>query len=93
MNNEIKTNSYLTSDFWIASTLMALGENLISLDRSNGHRVRFVFEYSGSLNSNVARYKAGEIKIEPQKLFVQTRLLKSRLYDDGHNHSSKFLTK
>ena len=72
---------FQTSDFWIATTLVTLGEKLAYLDRSGGSRVMFVFNFSNTLEKNISDYQAERLVIEPKKLFIQSKLLKSRLYD------------
>lgn len=78
-NQEIQDN-YFTSDAWLASTLMALGEKLVDIERNNGSRASFVFELSITLSERIESYKRGNLRLEPQQLFVQNKLLKNRLY-------------
>jgi len=77
----MKNNNFETSDFWLASTLMALGEQLLDVDRSNTRRAVFVFVLSSTLENCVELYRNRKVNIEPQSLFVQTKLLKNRLYE------------
>lgn len=66
---------------WLAAVLMALGEDMVGIERDGGPRAMFVFTYSPSIENIADEYKSGKLRIEPQKLFVQTKLLKGRLYD------------
>ena len=76
-------NNFATSDFWLAATLMALGEQLIDVDRSGGGvRAEFVFVFSASLERGIEGYKRGTLRLEPQNLYVQTKLLKNRLHSN-----------
>ena len=77
----MRNKSYKTSDMWLAAALMALGEEMVGLERGEGPRALFVFDFSQSTEMRVEEYKAGKLRIEPQKLFIQTKLLKGRLYD------------
>ena len=81
MTNENTQNDYATSDAWLASVLMALGEKLLDVERNNGsQRALFVFERSNGILEHIEGYKRGELRLEPQNLFVQNKLLKNRLY-------------
>ena len=83
MNNQTIQNNFSTSDAWLASTLMALGEKLVDVARNNSPRALFVFEPSVTLPERVESYKRGVLRLEPQQLFVQNKLLKNRLYSCG----------
>lgn len=74
-------NEFQTSDFWTAATLMALGEDFIGVYHSGGSRAVFMFKDSPSLKSNIENYRQRKLLIEPQNLFIQTKLLKNRLYE------------
>ncbi len=77
----MENQNYKTSDMWLAAVLMALGEDMVGVERGKGPRAMFVFLNSASIERQAEAYKSGKLRIEPQKLFVQTKLLKSRLYD------------
>jgi len=79
MNNPTQ-NNYSTSDAWLASVLMALGEKMVAVERNDSSRALFVFERSEAILRHIEGYKRGELRIEPQNLFVQNKLLKNRLY-------------
>lgn len=66
---------------WLAAALMSLDQQMIKIERSGGPRAIFVFLHSDSLEGTIQRYKEGKLRLEPQKLLVQMRLIKTRLYD------------
>ncbi len=72
--------NFKTSDMWLAATLMALGELMIDVEHGSGPRAYFVFARTSSLEVEADDYRAGRLRIEPQSLFVQTKLIKARLY-------------
>lgn len=76
-------NNYKTSDLQLASTLYALGYQLLSLDRSNPRRITFVFESSESLDRNISEFYADSLLINPRRLFSASRLVKERLYGEA----------
>ena len=78
-----KENEFRTSEYWMAVTFLTLGEELIDIERNNNSkRAVFVFKNSLILNKHIEDFRRGKILIEPTKLFLQHRLLKSRLYSD-----------
>ncbi len=81
MKNKQNNKNFNTSDMWLAAVLMALGEDMVGVERGLGPRATFLFANSPSIEQAIEEYKTGKVRIEPQKLFVQTKLLKSRLYD------------
>lgn len=81
MKSKLNSRNINTSDMWLAAVLMALGEDMVGVERGLGPRATFIFAHSPSIEQAIVEYKAGKVRIEPQKLFVQTKLLKSRLYD------------
>lgn len=76
-------NNYKTSDLQLASTLYALGYQLLSLDRSNPRRVTFVFESSEDLDRSASEFYADSLLINPRRLFSASRLVKERLYGEA----------
>jgi hypothetical protein len=77
----MKNDTYQTSDFWLSATLMAMNEELQDIDRSKGKRAIFIFLQSPTIEEKVENYHSKKILLEPQTLFIQSRLLKSRLYE------------
>lgn len=72
-----------TSEFYLSITLLTLKEELIDIEKnSNSNRAIFVFKQSSTLERNINNFRKGKILIEPQSLFMQHKLLKSRLYND-----------
>lgn len=78
-------NNFATSDFWLAATLMALEEKLMEIKRDDRGRATFVFRFSKNILKTVEKYQRQELKLEPQNLFVQNKLLKNQLYGDYQN--------
>lgn len=73
-------NEFRTSDFGLASTLVALEHQVFEFDRRNPKRVEFVFEQSAKTSIDVENFWNDSIKISPQKFLIAQRLLKNRLY-------------
>ena len=79
----MKTISYKTSEYYLATTLLALKENLETIEKQAGsNRAVFIFSPSPTIAKNVEKFRQGKLLVEPQTLFMQHKLLKGRLYGD-----------
>ncbi len=76
MNNEY----YQTSDFCLATTLVALGFQIISMDRSNPKRVNFNFSNCKNLQNKIYQYWEKQIRVSPLDFYYAQKKLKSLLY-------------
>jgi len=78
-----KENKFFTSEFYLAITLLSLGEQLVEIKKDdNSGKAVFIFKVSGSLGKNVEGFRNGELRVEPRRLFLELRSLKSRLYSN-----------
>lgn len=78
-----KENKFATSGYYLAITLLTLGEELFSIERTNdSKRAFFIFKESPTLKKNIENFRQGKILVEPQALFMQHKSLKSRLYNN-----------
>jgi len=76
-----KENKFSTSEYYLSVTLLALKEELVGIEKSNdSNRAVFIFKQSPTLNKNIENFRRGKILVEPQSLFMQHKMLKSRLY-------------
>lgn len=74
-------NTYQTRDIFLASVLLHLGHNQVSLVRSPGTAsVTFVFTSTKDINKDVDGYYNKTLKVEPISIFAELKNLKSRLY-------------
>ncbi len=78
----IKIAKFYTSEYYLAVTLLALGEILIDVEKdANSPRATFSFQKSPTIEKNIEDFRCGKILIEPTTLFLQHKLLKGRLYN------------
>ena len=78
-----KENRFFTSEFYLTITLLSLGEQLVEINKNgNSGRATFVFKTSGTLDKNVRGFRNGELRIEPRRLFLELRSLKSQLHNN-----------
>jgi len=78
MNNE--NENYKTSDFCLASYLLAKNIPLIGTARDGGNRVTFVYQSSAELNSLISEYFQMQAVIEPMAFFSAQKRLKQLIY-------------
>ncbi|MBI2410847.1 MAG: hypothetical protein HYV32_03070 [Candidatus Kerfeldbacteria bacterium] len=71
---------WVSSDMFIAATLIALHHKLISIEWQDHRKATFIFKHSKSLTSTVEQYFSDKLTLNPRELFDAQRLLKSRLY-------------
>ncbi len=77
------SNNFSTSDYYLSVALLALKEELIDVEKDgNSNRAVFIFKRSPTLNKRIEGFRQGKILVEPQALFMQHKLLKSRLYNN-----------
>lgn len=76
----MKTEDHFrTSDLPLASTLLALGFKLRTIDRSDSRRYQFCFEQSDEIEEVNCDYWRGDLRIEPKLLLLHQKSLKSRI--------------
>jgi hypothetical protein len=71
-----------THDIAIASALTCLDFPIISLNKSNPKRARFIFALSEGLTLSVEAFWAGNLRLDPQKYAFMLKTLKNRIYND-----------
>ena len=66
-----KEDKFSTSDYYLSVSLLALKEELVSIERiSNSKRAFFIFKKSPTLDKHIDDFRRGKILIEPQTLFM-----------------------
>lgn len=72
-------NYFQTSDFPLATTLVALGFKMEYIDKSS-ERAEFCFNRVDGLDEVVQWFWRDEVRIEPKLFCMNQKILKSRLY-------------
>ena len=75
-----KNNYFKTSDLALAAAIN-LSQPLESLDRSNPHKVLFIFPNNKQTEDIVDSYWKRQLQVEPLSFFNSLRTLKARLYE------------
>lgn len=73
-------NLYETSDYQVATVLIALSIRLINVDRSNPHRAIFQFEYTQAIEESVRKFHTDQLLLNPRHVLLNAKLLKDRLH-------------
>lgn len=79
MKNE-NTKKYETSDFYIASFLIAKGFKVAWIDKTNSKRYLFIFQDAGDWDSLVDDYLYRRSVVEPQAFANAIKELKQFIY-------------
>ena len=81
MNDEsMSMKTYATQDLPLAATFVALGHNLIGIERTNPKRAGFCFTLNADLEILIDKYHSGSVLVEPRTYFDSIRQVKNRLY-------------
>lgn len=72
-------NYYKTSDLALATTL-SLYSPIETTEFVDNKKVLFVFIKSPELEKLIDMYWRGDMRIEPQRLFNQLKVIKTRIY-------------
>lgn len=75
----MQMNYHQISDYHLAVTLITIGFKLHSIDRTKP-RAEFCFEPAGNISESISAYWNDELTVNPKVLFVNHKLLKSRLF-------------
>lgn len=73
-------NKYETSDFQLASFLLANNIKLLNIDKISNTRVSFVFENSKACGNYVTEYASLESSVEPITFASAQKKLKNLIY-------------
>lgn len=83
MDNEyISYNElFTTSDFYLASVLLARGFELVSVDKTNLRRNQFCFYDSENLQEIVWQFQMKNIAVDSHTVFAAQKRLKNLIYN------------
>ncbi len=73
-------NYFYTFDLGCSAALISVGFELVSLDKENPRKVRFIFERENSISEMVDQYFAGNLEVSARTLFDNIKMLKNRIY-------------
>ena len=76
----IDENYFFTSDIGCSAALVSLGFEIISLDKEDPQRVRFIFHLTPELRSAIDSYWSNQLTASARTLFENLKMLKNRIY-------------
>lgn len=79
MNQE---TTFTTYDLNLSAVLLAKGEALEKVEKSQRGKSLFCFRKTKNLDSIISKYWKNELKIEPQALFNSLKAIKNRIYSN-----------
>lgn len=82
MNDDKMTwEQYESSDFGLV-TFLSLNFPIIEIKKTDPKRSYFVFDKTPELLEAMEKYWKGEARVDPNKYFIQTKIIKSRIYEN-----------
>lgn len=75
----MQENTYETSDFYLAVTLLSLGYVIVNFDATDMSRIVFIFEKKEGILKDVEGFWTGRQKVNPKVLFMLQKELKGRM--------------
>ena len=76
-------NQFATSDFYTAVFLLSEEYRLVSIDKTDPRRFRFVFADSEGRAKLLEGFFNGQARVEPRKFAAAIKELKSLMYSDA----------
>lgn len=74
---------YATTDLGLASSLVALGYELHTLERTiNPKKARFIFRRVPTIETSANEYWNDRLQLNARTLFDSQKMIKNRLYSD-----------
>lgn len=80
MENKLDNKQIITSDLTLAASLVSLGFEIQSLERSNPQKVLFMFAYNTKTIAAINKYWNGKLLIDALKLGNNIRNLKTLIH-------------
>ena len=86
IHSDIKSDNYnqylYTFDLGAATSLVSAGYELVSLDKTNPRKVRFVFRRETGIEDIVDNYWDDRLEVKARTYFDNLKMLKNRLYSE-----------
>ena len=75
-------DGYFTFDLACSAALISVGFELVSLEKSNPHKVQFIFRREPGIEKVVDDYWANRLKLKARSFADNNKMLKNRIYSD-----------
>jgi hypothetical protein len=73
---------FYSFDLGASAALVSVGFELVSLDKSNPKKVRFVFRREPGTENVVDEYWADRLEVKARTFFDNVKMLKNRIYSE-----------
>lgn len=80
MTKQLK--DYQTYDLGCSAALISVGFELASLDKTNPHKVLFIFCEDAEIENVVDDYWADRLEVKARAFFDNVKMLKNRIYSE-----------
>ncbi len=71
-----------TFDLGSAAALITAGFELLTLEKSNPHKVQFIFRRADGIENILHEYWSDKLQIKARSFFDNMKMLKNRIYND-----------
>jgi len=71
---------WATFDLGCSAALISVGFDLVSLDKENPRKARFIFLNKKDIEGSANDYFSGKLKVNARTLFDNIKMLKNRIY-------------
>ena len=73
---------WATFDLGCSSAIISAGGKLVSLEKSNPHKIQFIFLKDKNIEKVVNDYWADKLEVKARTFFDNTKMLKNRIYSE-----------
>jgi hypothetical protein len=73
---------FYSFDLGASAALVSAGFELVSLDKTNPKKVRFVFRRESGIEKVVDEYWADRLEVKARTFFDNVKMLKNRIYSE-----------
>ena len=73
---------WATFDLGCSSALISAGFELVSLEKSNPRKVKFIFRRMVGIDKAVSDYWSDRLEVKARTFFDNTKMLKNRIYSE-----------
>ena len=81
LSNDYRNYLY-TFDLGAAASLVSAGFQLVLLDKTNPHKVQFIFRREIGIEKVMDDYWADRLEVKARSFFDNLKMLKNRLYSE-----------
>ena len=77
-----RIDTYETYDIQCAAVLLCCNFELLSLDKTQPKKVKFIFKRKEKLDELINKFWSDQLKVKARSLLENLKILKNRIYSD-----------